>query len=180
MLRRGEESVSLPIACNDERRTEMTPSETDGDLLNQIIGAPSGSPLAELRAQRPDILRHTQGSHEVLLSPDDPGGLSLAERAMVARVVATLSGHAALTAHYQALVAARGEPSAGARRAAILAHAERLTTAPGTATKQHLAMLDAVGLSARDIVALAQLVAFVAYQVRAAVGLSLLAREKAA
>jgi uncharacterized protein YciW len=158
----------------------MTLTEPAGDLLNAIIGAAPGSALAALRAQRPDILRPTQGSHDVLLSPEDPGGLSLAERALVARRVAELSGHAALTAHYQTLVAARGEPHAGARREAILANAERLAVAPGSATKAHLAALDAVGLRARDIVALAQLVAFVAYQVRAAVGLSLLAQEKAA
>jgi uncharacterized protein YciW len=158
----------------------MAPADVSGDLLNAIIGAAPGSALAALREQRPEILRHSQGSYDVLLTPADPGGLTLAERALVARRVAELSGHAALTAHYQTLVATRGQPPAGARRDAILAHAERLATAPGTATKAHLAALDAVGLSARDIVALAQLVAFVAYQVRAAVGLSLLAREKVA
>jgi uncharacterized protein YciW len=153
---------------------------TGVDLLNAIIGAPPGSPLAALRAQRPDILRHTQGSHDVLLSPDDPGGLSLAERALVARRVAELSPHAALTTHYQALLDARGTPAAGPRTAAILAHAERVAAAPGSATKAHLEALAAVGLQARDIVALAQLVAFVAYQVRVAVGLSLLAQDMAA
>jgi uncharacterized protein YciW len=150
------------------------------DLLNEIVGIPPGSPLAALRGQRPDILRHTQGSHDVLLSPEDPGGLSLAERALVARRVAELSHHPALTRHYQLLLDAQSKPPVGPRTAAILAHAERLATAPGSATKAHLAALTAVGLTPRDIVALAQLVAFVAYQVRAAVGLSLLAQEKAA
>jgi uncharacterized protein YciW len=158
----------------------MAGPATGTDVMNAIIGATPGSALTELRAQRPDILRHTQGSYDVLLSPDDPGGLSLAERALVARRVAELSGHAALTAHYQALLDAHGAPPPGPRTAAILAHAERLATAPGSATKAHLAALDAVGLRARDIVALTQLVAFVAYQVRVAVGLSLLAQEKAA
>src|SRR5277367_3446911 len=139
----------------------MAEPTTGADLLNAIIGAPRGSPLAALRAQRPDIQRHTQGSHDVLLSPDDPGGLSLAERAFVARRVAELCAHAALTAHYQALLDARGTPSAGARTAAIMAHAERLATAPGGATKADLAALDAAGLTSRDIIALAQLVAFV-------------------
>jgi uncharacterized protein YciW len=155
----------------------MAEPTTGADLLNAIVGAPPGSPLAVLRAQRGEILRHTQGSHDVLLSPDDPGGLSLAERALVARRVAEFSTHAALTAHYQALLDARGTPAAEPRTAAILAHAERLATAPGSATKAHLAALTAVGLAPRDIVALAQLVAFVAYQVRVAVGLSLLAQD---
>jgi uncharacterized protein YciW len=158
----------------------MAGPATGADLLNAIVGASPGSPLAALRAQRPEILRHTQGSHDVLLSPQDPGGLSLAERALVARRAAEFSSHAALTAHYQALLDARGTPSADARTAAILAHAERLATVPGSATKAHLAALGAAGLNSRDIVALAQLVAFVAYQVRMAVGLSLLAQDMAA
>ena len=158
----------------------MAPTNIAGDLMNEIVGATPGSTLAALRAQRPEILRHSQGSYDVLLTPADPGGLTLAERALVARRVAELSGHAALAAHYQALLAGRAEPPADTRRDAILAHAELLATAPGSATKAHLAALEAVGLSARDIVALAQLVAFVAYQVRAAIGLSLLAQEKAA
>ncbi len=94
--------------------------------------------------------------------------------------MAEWSPHAALIAHYQALLDARGTPPAGPRTEAILAHAERLATAPGSATRAHLAALDAVGLSSRDIVALTQLVAFVAYQVRVTVGLSLLAQDMAA
>jgi uncharacterized protein YciW len=149
------------------------------DLLNAILGVADGSALADLRAQRPEILRHTQGSYDVLLTPEDPGGLSLAERALVAQHVAALSGHAALAAHYQGLVDARG-PVTDARRQALLAHAALLATAPGRATPANLAGLQAAGLTGRDIVALSQLVAFVSYQVRAAFGLALLAREKAA
>jgi uncharacterized protein YciW len=149
------------------------------DLLNTILGVAEGSPLAALRAQRPEILQHTQGSYDVLLTPQDPDGLSLAERALVAQRVAALSGHAALAAHYQELVDACGAV-APARREALLAHATLLATSPGRATPANLAALQAVGLSERDIVALSQLVAFVAYQVRAAVGLALLAQEKAA
>jgi uncharacterized protein YciW len=167
------------LARDGEEAGVAEPAE-GADLLNAIIGARPGSALAALRAQRGDILRHTQGSHDVLLSPADPDGLSLAERALAAQRVAALAGHVALAAHYQTLLDARGAPATGPRIAAILAHAERLAVAPGSATKAHLAALEAVGLQARDIVALAQLVAFVAYQVRVAVALSLLAQDMAA
>jgi uncharacterized protein YciW len=150
------------------------------DLMNTILGAAPGSALAALRAQRPEILQHTQGSHDVLLSPEDPGGLSPAERAAVAQRVAALSGHPALAAHYAALVADRGVLPADARTAALLRHAELVATAPGRATPDDLAALQAVGLEGRDIVVISQLIAFVAYQIRAAVGLALLAQEKAA
>ena len=44
------------------------------DLLDTIIAVPD-SVISRLRAQRPEIVRHTQGSHDVLLSPADPGGI---------------------------------------------------------------------------------------------------------
>jgi uncharacterized protein YciW len=150
------------------------------DLLETIIGVAPGSAISQLRAQRPDIVRHTQGSHDVLLSPSDPGGLSLAERALVAARVAELSGHAGLTRHYRSLLDERRNPPESQRQVTILLYVERVTTAPGTALPGHIDALRAAGLSARDIVALTQIVAFVSYQVRAAVGLALLAKEKAA
>lgn len=150
------------------------------DLLETIVGCAPDSALSQLRAQRTDIVRHTQGSHDVLLFPADPGGLSLAERALIATRVAELSGHAALAAHYRALLAERGEPPADQRRDTIQRHVERVTTAPRTALPAHIEALRAAGLDARDIVALTQIVAFVSYQVRAAVGLALLAQETAA
>ena len=116
------------------------------DLLETIIGVAPGSALSQLRAQRPDIVRHTQGSHDVLLSPSDPGGLSLAERALVAARVAELSGHAGLTRHYRSLLAERGDPPQSQRQDTILRHVERVTTAPGTALPGHIDALRAAGL----------------------------------
>jgi uncharacterized protein YciW len=150
------------------------------DLLETIIGVAPGSALSKLRAQRPEIVRHTQGSHDVLLSPADPGGLSLAERASIAACVAELFGHAVLAGHYRSLLAARGELPHSQRLDTILRHIERVTVAPGGATPAHIDRLREVGLTPRDIVALTQIVAFVSYQVRAAVGLALLVQEKAA
>jgi uncharacterized protein YciW len=150
------------------------------DLLETIIGVAPGSALSKLRAQRPDIVRHTQGSHDVLLSPADPAGLSLAERALIAARVAEMSGHAGLGEHYRGLLAKHGHPPHSERQDAILQHVARVTTSPGTALPAHIDTLRAVGLQGRDIVALTQIVAFVSYQVRAAIGLALLAQETAA
>lgn len=150
------------------------------DLLETIIGVAPGSALSQLRSQRPDIVRHTQGSHDVLLSPANPGGLSLVERALVAARVAELSGHVGLAGHYRSLLVERGDPPPGNRQDTILQHVARVTNAPATALPGHIDTLRAVGLDARDIVALTQIVAFVSYQVRAAVGLALLVQEHAA
>jgi uncharacterized protein YciW len=158
----------------------MTQPPEPPDLLESIVGVAPGSALSRLRAQRPAIVRHTQGSHDVLLSPDDPGGLSLAERSLVAARAAELSGHVGLAGHYRGLLAQRGDPPHGKRLDTILQHVARVTVAPGTALPGHIDALSAVGLDARAIVALTQIVAFVSYQVRAATGLALLAGEQAA
>ena len=162
----------------------MTDTDSPPDLLAAIIGAPAGSPVDRIRRDRPDIVRHSQGSHDVLLSPQDPGGVSPAERALIAWRVADLSGHQALAAHYRAMLdqrdTAMADEAPDARLATILAHVVRLTSAPGTATKAHIDALLANGLTERDIVAVSQLIAFVAYQVRAAAGLALLVRDPAA
>ncbi len=154
------------------------------DLLAAIIGASAGSPIDRIRRERPDIVRHTQGSHDVLLSPQDPGGVSPAERALIAWRVASLSGHAGIAAHYRAMLDQRDKALVDAvpdaRLATILDHVVRLTTAPGSATRAHIDALRATGLTERDIVAVSQLVAFVAYQVRAAAGLALLVQDPAA
>jgi len=150
------------------------------DLLESTIGVATDSPLATLRALRPDIVRHTQGSYDVLLCPADPGGLSLSERTTAALRTAELSGHAALAAHYRHLLAERGGPPPGARLQTILAHVTLVTTDPRSAASSNIATLQGVGLSPRDIVALTQIVAFISYQVRTAVGLGLLAQEMAA
>jgi len=152
---------------------------TSPDLLERIIGVTPDSPLGNLRSQRPDIVRHTQSSHEVLLCPADPGGLSLSERALIAACVAEASHHPALTRHYRQLLAERGDPPQTQRLDTILRHVNRVATAPRTAQPAHIDALRAQGLSARDIVALTQIVAFVSYQVRAAIGLALLAEGHA-
>lgn len=152
------------------------------DLVNTILNIAAESSLGRLRAQRPDILRHTQGSYDVLLHPADPGGLSLAERALIALRVAEQAGHAGLAAHYRALLQQRDASLASApspRLQRILDHVALVAATPGKATRMHVQTLEQAGLSARDIVALAQLIAFVSYQVRAAFGLALL-KESAA
>jgi uncharacterized protein YciW len=136
------------------------------DLLDDLLGPR----VAALRAQRPDFVRYTQGSYDTMVVPPEPEGLTGSERVLVARHTAELSRHPALTAHYAALPA-----TPGPRDAALLRHAALLATRPGEATAADIAALREAGLSPREIVTLSQIVAFVAYQVRVAAGLALLA-----
>src|SRR4051812_35719424 len=83
---------------------QSQPSSTEAttpDVLDQLAGIQPGSALAELRAQRSDVARYTQGSYDTLLAPEDPAGVSFAERALIALRVAVLNGSAPLSEHYR-------------------------------------------------------------------------------
>ena len=148
------------------------------DVTDTIAGIAPGSKLAELRRSRADIFRHTQGSHDVLLLPADPGGVSLRERAAIALILAEHDHDAALSAHYRKLLdQAGGPPEAGPRWNTLRAHTELLAGTPGQARSENIRKLEAAGLSSRDIVAVSELIAFVSYQVRLLAGLRILKQE---
>jgi len=150
------------------------------DIINHFAGISQGSALAALREQRPETLRHAQGSYLALFEPDDPGGLSQAEREVIGLRVAVLESAPALAAHHRsrlqtlgvspddiaAIVAEPGADVLPARLLAILEHVELLTLSPRDGSPEALAELKQAGLAARDIVTISQIVAYLSYQVR--------------
>jgi uncharacterized protein YciW len=154
------------------------------DIVDAAAGLAPDSPVALLRRQREVFVRRTQGSHDVLIAPADPGGVSLVERAAAALRVASIERDAPLVAHYRArLGEVGGDADAVAttpRLAAILRHVSLVAVAPGSATRADIEALGNAGLGPRDIVTIAQIVAFVSYQVRIAAGLRALAQERSA
>ncbi len=162
----------------------MTP-EPD-DLIEALLGIDPASPLGALRRQRPDILRHSQGAYRELVIPDDPGGITLAERAALALRVALIERHDALAAHFRTLLAARGTPEErraaetfpapddSGRLATLLRYADLVAQHPERTSQAEIDCLSVLGLTPQDIVAVTQLVAFVPYQTRLLAGLRLL------
>jgi CMD domain protein len=162
------------------------------DLLDQLAAIQPDSPLAQLRGQRPDVARYTQGSYLALLEPTDPTGVSRLERELIALRVAVLNtSQPLIDFHRQRLAELRAtttqiaaaerapvEDGLTPRQAAILRHVDLVTTEPRAATPVQLAELQAHGLSTADIVILAQLIAFLNFQVRLLAGLQLLAEEQ--
>jgi CMD domain protein len=150
------------------------------DVINHFAGIAPGSPLAQLREQRPETLRHAQGSFRVLLEPADPGGVSRLEREAIALRVATLERFPdvadfhrdrlrELGAGEDLISAVEMFPDGGeqpARLAAILGHTDMLTTSSRSGSLEAIAALREAGLSARDIVTISQLIAFMSYEVR--------------
>ena len=146
------------------------------DLIDRLLGIQSGDALADVRARRADIAGYTQGSYAALLQPPEPHGLSLADRQRVALRVAELSGSALAADYYRQRLNELGANSqpASEREHAIVQYAERMTLSPHTTGAADLQALQAAGLATRDCVSLAQLITFVAYQVRVLAGLQLL------
>lgn len=162
--------------------------EQDGDLIDSLLGIGPGQPLAALRRRRPEALRHAEGAFRELVLPEDPGGLSLAERAALALRVALAEGDATLAARYRALLeqaggaalapAAEGREAApDARLAALLRHADIVARDPEATSRADIDALAALGLTSRDIVASTQLVSFVPYQVRVIAALRAMLQE---
>ena len=153
------------------------------DVMDTLAGLAAGSPLAALRRERPDVVKHTQGSDDAIFSPADDGGLTCAERAAAALRVATLLRDGTLEAHYSTRLAALDPSGALARSVqgkaditsvrwdAILAHVDLVTRGPGRAERSDIDNLQVAGLSSHAIVSLSQLIAYVNFQSRVLAGL---------
>jgi len=157
------------------------------DIVDELAGLTANAPLAQLRRQRPDVVRHLQGSDEAIFSPRNDGGLSAAERAAAGLRIAVLLRDARLEKHYRArlrqhdpdgrLAASVAQVSTSIldpRWRAILCHVDRLTVDADSARREHVDGLLASGLSPRAVIALSQLVAYVNFQARLLAGLRIL------
>ena len=146
------------------------------NVIEQLIEAPPGSPVAQALAARAPLMQASQANYDAVLTPQDPGGLSQALRFALAARVARLGGDARLAAHYAA-GGALPETDAGwqdAATTAILRHVDLIATTPRDATQADIAALQAAGVTTGDIVRLSQLIAFVSYQLRLIAGLRLM------
>jgi CMD domain protein len=164
------------------------PTATTSDIIDRLAGIQEGSPLANLRALRPEVARYAQGSYEALLEPADPAGISLVERHLIALSIATLERSDELREHHRQRLAELGAApelieaaQAGTesaaltpRHATLLRHAKQLTLDPAASTKTDLETLSALGLTPREIVIVSQLIAFVTFQVRVLAGLRII------
>jgi uncharacterized protein YciW len=143
-------------------------SPVNTDIIATLTG-PAALPVV---AHRADLMEATLRNERAVIAPDDPGGLSHAQRRALACRIAELNGDPALATHYAPGASPGGNDT---RWTAILRHIDLVTQRPRDATRDDIAALLAAGVAEADIVRLSQLIGFVNYQVRVIAGLRLIA-----
>lgn len=143
------------------------------DVIDSAAGLVPGDALHEARRYRGKVVEATEASHDALL--DQPvEGLSTAERLRVAERVCTLAGATRLAAHYAGWLGALDAAAPSTALSTMLEFAAALTVDPRQGDRAAIRKLEAAGLGDAAIVALAQLIAFLAYQLRVVSGLAAL------
>ena len=153
----------------------------------RAAGLEAGNRLAEIVEGRADIMALTQATQDAVLKPRAPGGLSPTLRAALACRMARLGQAPELAAYYETLVPSPDEAAASScladptcldngdpRDTAIVRHVDLVTQSPKSATRGDIDALRDAGVAEADIVRLAELIAFINYQLRVVAGLRLL------
>ena len=166
----------------------MSNTLAHADVIDLLAALEPNSRIVQLRQLNEEARRATQGSFEALFEPEGYGGLPRAERELVALRVAVLQHDAPLAAFHRERARSQradaallhgterqADPVGGDRWAEVLRFVDRLTLEPALARASHVKALHRHGLVARDVVTLAQLVAFTNYEVRLLAGLRALA-----
>lgn len=157
------------------------------DTLDRLLELVPGSPTYEIRHQRTKVVDATQASEDLLLgAPID--GFSVVDRMYVALLACALTPSETLKNEYAKRLSTLGAPDQTIQTVAnaqldhlndqrlkqILLFTATLITDPVKADKEALLTLKASGLTTPQITALAQLIAFVSYQVRVYAGINAL------
>ena len=146
------------------------------------VGIAPGTAAGAAVERRADILAMTQTAEDAVLRPNDPGAWPHDLRLALAARIARLNDADTLAATYLEKLGA--SPYAGiadptrenthAELAACLRFTDQVATRPSTITAADIQILQDAGIADADIVRLAELNAFLAYQIRLAAGLALL------
>lgn len=149
------------------------------DLIDRIVGISAGSDLHATRHQREKVAAATQGSYDTLFDPA-LADVSLTDRLLVALYACVLTPAPELADHYRTqLAAVQADPALiaavendapdsvpAAPLQAVLRFTRTLILDPVKGDREALQTLPAAGISTSAIVVIAQLIAFLSYQVR--------------
>ena len=161
----------------------MSIAQDNIDLINSLLGLSNESDTYAARHFREEVLTGTQASYEALFG--DKLSLPLSTRWLIAVYASKLSKATELTEHYveqaekanvnpvwlQAVFNDDLSAIDDATVKAMLTYTNTLTLNPIAGDKAALQALEQSGVSVPDCVALAQLIAFLSYQVRLVTGI---------
>ncbi|PLC54569.1 CMD domain protein [Pollutimonas nitritireducens] len=155
-----------------------------GDLIDRVVGLTPDDTLHAMRHVREKVAVATQGSYELFFDPA-ASGLTIHERLLVAYQACVLSAAPGLERHYldmlrqydvdaailDAVARNRLENLQPGRLPALLAFTAKLILKPIEGDRAAVQALQSAGIATPDIITLAQLIAFLSYQVRLVAGL---------
>ena len=158
---------------------------TSSDAIDQALNLRAGSPLAALRARRPEFVSGAEACRAAVLHPAADLGLSSDLRTALVRRITALAENPALLAVFPepsdpALAAlARGETPEDPALAALARHADMIAVDPARSGPDDLSALQDAGFDVPQIIALSELFAYACYVIRVVHGLSLLEEASA-
>lgn len=155
------------------------------DVMDAVTGLTPSDPLYAVRHAREKVAVAMQKNYDVFFDAS-ARGLTLAERLAVALYACALSRSAALAGHYEQALRTRGagqdivdavlndrlDTVADERLRVILGFTRKLIVKPVEGDAAEIQRLRSAGVATPDIVTLAQLIAFLSYQIRVAAGLN--------
>lgn len=151
----------------------------------RLAGVAPGTPIAAAVAGRANIFGMTQAAEDAVLRPREPGAWPHPLRAALAARIAALNGEPTMAEYFAAEAgehAALADPAqrgTGPVLPVVLAFMDRVAADTRNVTAQDVAGLQAAGVADADIVRLAELNAFLAYQIRVIAGLRLMGEASA-
>ncbi|RTZ45604.1 CMD domain protein [Candidimonas sp. SYP-B2681] len=157
------------------------------DLIDSVVGLTPEDGLYAIRQGREKVRAATQGSYDLFFDPA-AGNLTIQERLLVAYYACVLSRAHALAQHYygallqnkvdvaliQHVSENQLEQIQSERLKALLVFTQKLIEKPVEGDQAAIQALQLAGVSTPDIVTLAQLIAFLSYQLRLVAGLQAL------
>lgn len=172
----------------------MTEHDTaaNADLIDRLLGVGPGNDLYALRHARAKATDAIQRSQDLFFQPE-LGQVSLQDRLSIAVYACALSRAQVLGTYYRDQLAAQHgvtpqwlaalendalDAIADARLRAMLAFTRILILTPVQGDKAALQALQAAGLATADVVTVAQLIAYLSYQIRMLAGLLALQQRK--
>lgn len=151
----------------------------DSTALKQVGIAADGA-LSEATAGRASIFEMTQAAEDAVLRPKDQGPWSHELRAALAARIARLNAEADLAAQYAegagafADLADPANDGAAQGLAEVVSFMDKVAADTRNVAAADISGLQAAGVADADIVRLAELNAFLAYQIRVIAGLRLM------